>query len=976
MFGSVQNVVSHLLPNRVNPQKPLKKASHNEKRTVSPYFQALFSDIKNTSQIPNSLLNLSEQDFNKVATVHLGLIPHSFRTPQRCLDAVKFHSVNLNAIPQDKITQEILLEAVKHDGNIIFRIPITNRTPEMYLSAVSNQPKVIEEMPKDLINNEIANVAVSKNPSLIKHVPTPILSSKTILLALQQDGKTIEYIDKTLLTPELCQIAFNQNPNIIELIDQEWITESMAKTIVSKDGSKIRYLPANKMSPEIIFLAIQQNGENIQYIDKQLLTSQLCQLAFKQNKASFWYIPKEFQNSQMLEEAIEFAPYMIHRAHSKLVTSSFLKRVILKNPSIITSVDPSLINHELALLALSLDGKLLSCLPKRFYSDTFYRVALQQTGFAFNNIPYNDQTKELALIAVKTTPQCLTYLHYGILDKDFFDTILEQNILTMNQLAEHGSLERLNELGFSVPTTPLLSKEKGSVEPEPMECHSTHANELPFLSKLNHSQLTRDRFANVISDNWIKKYDAIPLLDTQDSLMSKSAFFYHEALLDNLELQKTRLNIDGQPYDDLYEIKKSVSTMTNSDALSFSTDHQIEGLFLHNAIPFGGRTLKQGENYFKFWKEDESLSNFCIESRTVSYLKEKQSILGLRSEVPESIQIVRVPVSPELYQKVDGFKDKPKIITDPTTGLSYYLLYHYRASNNYSIFAHQSNPTAKNPFLQAEEGLLKGIHDVSRLAKKGILYTNTLPAFHDTESERRWVCLGRISNNTTPPGTFGAWNGSATDFPDYGYSGLRDFGDFSLLGLTTDYISRDPAQSRLIEHSWLRCQKESLYNSIDESILATILLYARLHQDHPEYHHTSEKANAQMAQFIEKVLNACLEGYLEHNIQTAAEMLQISKEDYYKWLQIVSLRLIYWTERQGLDRDCYTKDLFYKHHFNDDVYPSNSQNFSSHPQNLDPEKGLLNDMGECNLGLNNEVFPILNLLEGLALLNRRLEQAD
>ncbi|WP_257280155.1 hypothetical protein [Endozoicomonas sp. ISHI1] len=400
-------------------------------------------------------------------------------------------------------------------------------------------------------------------------------------------------------------------------------------------------------------------------------------------------------------------------------------------------------------------------------------------------------------------------------------------------------------------------------------------------------------------------------------------------------------------------------------------------LFEQEGTIVGGRTLAivNGEevDYYKFHRVGEFEATLAQEGIMHQFIAKSDRF---RSQKPRFGQYLIVQE-----------KDLPKSTRDFTDRLQFRdvggeracLVYHFKATNDYGKYAHTPDDTS-TPYTTAEQGLLNSIHDIGVLnGKFGIMPTSTIPSFHAVG--RRWVFLSPLLGNSDYyafplPGDFDGWI-EAIERPDFGWSGLRDWGDVEFYGsMKSGLGSKD---SKTWGYTPEVLQRLSFANAMCENLLAAVLLRSRLRRDSPDYFYQNPKTLKETENFIEQLLNEYLSGLFAKEIEVQPKprlqkIMQLDDGKYRSWLTRTAQEILYWTALQPdevPDRcaftpssECYSEHLKRTGHLDKILYPK-----PLHP--LDAQKAFprdfRNDNDQLNLGADNGVFPLVSLAKGLTL---------
>lgn len=369
--------------------------------------------------------------------------------------------------------------------------------------------------------------------------------------------------------------------------------------------------------------------------------------------------------------------------------------------------------------------------------------------------------------------------------------------------------------------------------------------------------------------------------------------------------------------------------------------------------------------------QDDDKKDLFLESVITEKLS-RSDALKLKSAVPKPLGIFNINVNDIPAEVLENLHDKPHIVDDQITA------YIYTAPAAYCRYAH--TPSSEGDQEVCVEGIEYALTDAALLLRHGLAYTNCLPAFHNTKDNCIWNAFYTLFTDRSLgceindylrrrkfPGTFGAWNGTATERPDYRHSGLSDWADFEPVGEISSYFKD---QTDIYDSTK---QNFAIANTLFNQILAAVLLYARANGENKDYHWQCTHEIERAAQFINNALSCFLEGYLGEK-QSIAHLLGISNETYDTCLARTATELLYWTANRNNAPHGFAKDILNHGQLSDQLFSNTSitpQVYGSYSSSSYPES-MTNCNGEENLGWHSQHFPLTGLTQLLTLFAGRV----
>ncbi|WP_448216226.1 hypothetical protein [Endozoicomonas sp. 2B-B] len=400
-------------------------------------------------------------------------------------------------------------------------------------------------------------------------------------------------------------------------------------------------------------------------------------------------------------------------------------------------------------------------------------------------------------------------------------------------------------------------------------------------------------------------------------------------------------------------------------------------LFEKEGTIVGGRTLAiaNGEevDYYKFHRVGELKTALAKEGIMHQFAAKSDRF---KSQKPRFGQYLLV-LEKDLPKGTEGFTDC--LQASDFDGKRACLVYHFKATNNFAKYAHTPDVTG-TPYATAEQGLLKGIHDIGVLnGQFGIMPKSSLPSYH--ASQRPWVFLSPLLDESLYsvfplPREFTGWI-EAIERPEFGWNGLRDWGNMESYGAVKSGLTNRDLKTT--DYSPEVLQRLSFANAICEKLLSAVLLRSRLRRNSPDYHYQNLQAVKETENFIEQLLNEYLSGLFakEKELQPKSRLQKLMRLDdakYRSWLTRTAQEILYWTALQPDEvtdpcaftpsGECYSEHLKRSGRLDKTLYPKHL-----HP--LDEHKKFPRDFrlatGQSILGARRSVFPLISLVKGLTL---------
>jgi hypothetical protein len=138
-------------------------------------------------------------------SINLAFIPYKNRTLELCIKAVKQCKESFYDVPEEYITYEFCLEAVKHNGSILEYIAEEYKeyiTYELCLAAIKDGSDhyILSYVPKKYKTYDLCLEALKNNICSINFVPKKYLSEDFILKVAFKSDDILSYFQRKLST--------------------------------------------------------------------------------------------------------------------------------------------------------------------------------------------------------------------------------------------------------------------------------------------------------------------------------------------------------------------------------------------------------------------------------------------------------------------------------------------------------------------------------------------------------------------------------------------------------------------------------------------------------------------------------------------------------------------------------------------------------------------------------------------------------
>ena len=936
---AVKTALQHLAADTLNPADFIVLVNRFGYQTPLHHFSL-------DSLQPSDWLQLKEHNCQEILRYHSSFfaqMPPAAITSDICLTVYMACGADMFGLVPQPLRDSFFTQLVDCWPVCVVDIPAKYQTFERLLSACCHDATVLKELSDEQRSVPLITEVCQRTGYGLEYLPYEKRSYNLCLKACETCGKALEHVPNEHKDEKLCQAALSTYGAAFiwclkYALQQGKVPVQASETVCSVASATAVRKPADHTTKDVYGRVDQQRRWQICLTTQDPLECRRC----RPNNMDGFYERLLKENSWA---SLEWIP-----AHCRTPMHYLL--ACQKNGRDLQLVPEPHRTAQVCLAACRARGAALQWVPKQLRSATVCQAACQYFITAVTHVPQGRLSLSFfvqAMLCRVHSPHFLLTHARRILSETDFQRFVERSFIGGNRAQ------------MTMLTHPQVSdaQKRALIEwmlqpelwPAPQLHKDSDLCELasPLCFALNNPELEQLLQTAVhVAEGWTPPSHA-----------------------------------GGQRL--LREIERAASL-----AAVERPDHN-EPLLQTEGSTAGGRTLKfeQGEQacYYKFQRQKESLQTLMQEGIVHTVREKHPELFGpLQSKLPGDTRFFKLYLD-QLPAPLPKFDD-PLAIEQDEQGRRYVHVYRYRASTDYSVYAHKADPChPDNPYHKGEQGILTACHDIGVFVARGLVPTSTLPVFHDSDSGRQWMALHALFGyqySAVHPGKFCDWNGGATEYCDFGYGGFRDVGDFEPFGKIESFTKK--RESRVSLHVPEVEQSLSLLNAVCENLIAANLIRARLRQTGSDYHYKNPKAQKQSQAFIEQTLLSFLKGMYADRLDSTESArrflrarLDLDEPAYKRWLTRATAEVLYWTAQQpsvgqpdlppfpdnGLPyshKDGYALHLNRTGRLDPELYPHEKINKNGNGRY--PSLFCEPD-GQLNLGAYNSLFPLTTLMRAL-----------
>lgn len=375
------------------------------------------------------------------------------------INKIRIGEIKVKDIPKATLTEELLLELVKNENkqdiyeSILKQIPTSLKTQKLCIEAIKNNGSEILYMPEEMITSDMKLSAVKNGGALVAY---KYLSDKeiddNIDMFLDAINNNVELYVKKIIAKDI-------DVNNLIYFPEKFLTEKLCMELV-KNGYDLYYLPKEFRTPEIYMESVKANGINIIKVPKEMRTLEMNIEAVKHggvraiddmsdeevnahldmfieainNKQDFddKRVPTQFwiEHKELLYQYLEYRPYGIASIDEQLINEDLLYKALEKTPNAMTFISPKVCKDNISRRIIDLlinKGITLPLELKDKLNDDDIKKAFQNNASNFRLLPKKELTEEVCIEVIKQHPSNIQEVPKEVRTTEMYMIALKSN---------------------------------------------------------------------------------------------------------------------------------------------------------------------------------------------------------------------------------------------------------------------------------------------------------------------------------------------------------------------------------------------------------------------------------------------------------------------------------------------------------------------------------------------------------------------
>ncbi|MCD8031101.1 MAG: DUF4116 domain-containing protein [Bacteroides sp.] len=270
------------------------------------------------------------------------------------------------------MTEEVVLYAMDGDCDVFLYIPDENKTDKVCKLAIQKNFSLIREIPKEKLTENIILEAV-RWPliEVLKEIPDHLFTENVWKKAISHwqysTGVCLPFLSK-IPSLELFEQFYNEFKNKYDgdafkalkyLPDRLW-TEQFADKVSLDGAGVLEYIPERYLTPERYTTIAHNSEEFLDLIPESKRTEEICTIALLKSLVNIDYIPQKIGTREFFSSLVEKQPYILNLLPDYLDKKDIYREFISLDPIYLKYIPENYRTHDLCELAID---KAFTCRP-------------------------------------------------------------------------------------------------------------------------------------------------------------------------------------------------------------------------------------------------------------------------------------------------------------------------------------------------------------------------------------------------------------------------------------------------------------------------------------------------------------------------------------------------------------------------------------------------------------------------------------
>ena len=332
------------------------------------------------------------------------------------IDAIQKHGgMHLKTFKKKNITYEMCLVAVEKTGYSLEYVPVEFRTRELILKAVKRNGEAIRFVSEEQITEEMCRVAVQQTGLALMYVPSEFKTHDLCAQAVEDEPEVIKYVPVDIINAQFCLDVFHQSGiSVLSILPVKYRNAPLYAEVIDLDPTFIYDVPSKFRTAKLVTKAFSSMGylsfeeavradpELFYLIPSKNYSHELCQVFSETDGFTFMCLNYESDKGFVTD-------YGVIPTTAILRWPDICQEAVRRNGSLLEVIPEELLSYSMCYDAVSEGqyGYALNMVPSKYKTQEIYDLAFGKSKWNIEYIPAEYLTEEMCEAAVAEIPQLL-----------------------------------------------------------------------------------------------------------------------------------------------------------------------------------------------------------------------------------------------------------------------------------------------------------------------------------------------------------------------------------------------------------------------------------------------------------------------------------------------------------------------------------------------------------------------------------------